>query len=358
MPVGRPSVRRALVLGGYGTFGTRVCEELATRGLEVTVAGRDAHKAAELAARLGPQHRSFVADATRPESTMLRAHHVVACCAGPFSTLGTHLVEACIEAGVPYVDLSDDRAQVAAVLALDGKLRARNLTAVPACSSLPAISGALALDLFAGRRQRPERARLSLFIGNKNNKGAAAVRSAVDSIGRRIVAPQGVLRGFRGGVVVELPPPFGRRRLYTFDSPDYDLLPPLLGVSALEVKVGFELGSAGRMFSLLSYLGSSWGGGAAALLGAFGRPLSGVGLSGGAVMAELFYADGDRRWAAIGSASDGQRAAALPCAITAARLAERRESDPVGALPAWQLFGARPLIDELVAAGFEWSSSS
>jgi hypothetical protein len=349
-----------MVFGGYGTFGTRVCQELAARGLEVSVVGRDAKKARALAQRLasaGAVARSFVADATQPDVSVLRAHHVVASCAGPFSSLGTTLVEACLEAGVPYVDLSDDRAQVAAVFALDAKLRARGVAAMPACSSLPAISGALALAVKAGRPDVPERGRFTLFIGNKNPKGTAAIRSAVEVIGRPISAPQGTLRGFSDGSDVMLPAPFGKRRAYLFESPDYDLLPPLLGISALEVRVGFELPFAGVGFALLSRLGSNWGGGAAGFLGAVGRPLSGVGHSGGVVLSELFWADGERRFAALSSATDGQQAAALPCAIAAARLAERRKSDPVGAVTPWQLFGVKPFLDELCARGFALTTS-
>jgi hypothetical protein len=344
-----------MVFGGYGTFGTRVCEELAARGIEVSIVGRDAARAHALAQRLaetGAVARSFVADATFPEVPMLRAHHVVACCAGPFSQLGTTLVEACIAAHVPYVDLSDDRAQVAAVFALDGKLRASRIQAMPACSSLPAISGALALSCAAFRRDPADRARLTLFIGNKNKKGDAAIRSAVGVICRSIAAPQGTLRGFHDASDVDLPPPFGRRRVYTFESPDYDLLPPLLGVRALEVCVGFELAGAGAGFALMSRLGSRWGDGVAGLVATVGRPLSGIGHSGGAIMAELFWEDGVRRFAALSSPVDGQRAAALPCAMAAARLAERRETDPVGAVTAWELFGTQPFLEELCAAGF------
>jgi NAD(P)-dependent dehydrogenase (short-subunit alcohol dehydrogenase family) len=352
MPVGRPSAVRALVFGGYGTFGARVCRELAARHIEVTVAGRDRARALRLARELGPQHRALEADAQKPEPKLLAAHHVVAGCAGPFSSLGTTLAEACLEARVPYVDLSDDRAQVAAVFALDARLRERRVAAVPGCSSLPTLSGVLALTVAAARREHPERARLTMFAGNHNPKGVAAVRSAVGVIGRPIAAPQGTLRGFGDGVVVELPAPFGRRRVYNFESPDYDLLPPLLGVGAIEVKVGFELGLAGRAFSLLGAFGSHWGDGAASFLRAIGRPLGGVGHSGGAILAELFWPDGERRWAALGSSTDGQQMAALPCALVAARLAEQRETDPVGALPAWQLFGVQPLLEELTAAGF------
>jgi short subunit dehydrogenase-like uncharacterized protein len=361
MPVGKPNAKRALVVGGYGTFGTRVCQELAARGLEVSVAGRDLLRAQRLARELpvmaGEGHRSFSIDALQPDVKLLAAHHVVASCAGPFSLLGTRLAEACVEANAPYVDLSDDRAQVAGVFALDGKFRAKGLAAMPACSSLPAISGSLALLVRQERDDAPARARLTLFIGNRNQKGAAAVRSAVGVIGRPIAAPQGTLVGFRDGVTVELPPPFGPRKVYTFESPDYDLLPPLLGVGALEVRVGFEMGMAGAGFSFLSRLGSNWGDGAANLLGAFGRPLSGVGHSGGAILAELFWPDGQRRSAALFSAVDGQRAAALPCAIAAARLAERRDSDPVGAVTPWEVFGVQPFLDELCAAGYTLATS-
>jgi short subunit dehydrogenase-like uncharacterized protein len=360
MSVGKPPSKRAMVFGGYGTFGTRVCEELAARGLEVSIVGRDSTRANRLASRLaatGAVVRSFVADATLPDVGMLRAHHVIANCAGPFSVLGTTLAEACVVAGVPYVDLSDDRAQVAAVCALDGQFRARGIAAMPACSSLPAISGALALLLRASRRDPPQRANLTLFIGNKNPKGTAAIRSAVGVIGRPIAAPQGTLRGFSNSGEVVLPPPFGRRRAYVFESPDYDVLPALLGVEALEARVGFELPLAGAGFALLSKLGSNWGGGAAALLAAVGRPLSGMGHSGGVVLAELYWPDGERRFAALSSVNDGQRAAALPCAIAAARLAERRESDPIGAVLPWDLFGVQPFLDELCSGGFTLTTS-
>jgi hypothetical protein len=266
-------------------------------------------------------------------------------------------VEACLTAGVPYVDLSDDRAQVAQVFALDGNLRARGICAMPACSSLPAISGALALLCAGARREPPARARLTLFIGNKNPKGGAAIRSAVGVIGRPIAAPQGTLRGFSDAVPVQLPAPFGRRAAYIFESPDYDLLPPLLGVEALEVRVGFGLALAGPGFALLSRMGANWGEGVAGFLGAVGRPLSGLGHSGGAVMAELFWRDGVRHFAALSSAHDGQRTAALPCALAAARLAERRDTDPIGAVTPWQLFGVRPFLDQLRAGGFALTTS-
>ncbi len=54
---------RAIVLGGYGVFGSLVCRELARRHVAVTVAGRDAARAEALAAELGQPHHALQVDA-------------------------------------------------------------------------------------------------------------------------------------------------------------------------------------------------------------------------------------------------------------------------------------------------------
>src|SRR5207245_5118818 len=127
----------------------------------------------------------------------------------------------------------------------------------------------------------PERARVTLFIGNRNPKGTAAIRSAVGAIGKPIAAPQGTLVGFRDREVVPLPEPFGRRAVYNFDSPDYDLFPGLLGVRAVSVKLGFELRSATRALALLAAVSSCWGRRTTGLLECVGRWSRGAGCSGG-----------------------------------------------------------------------------
>lgn len=45
-------MNRVLVVGGYGGIGTAICEQLATQGATIAVAGRSPDKAEELAARL------------------------------------------------------------------------------------------------------------------------------------------------------------------------------------------------------------------------------------------------------------------------------------------------------------------
>lgn len=345
-------MRSAVVFGGYGTFGGHVARELARLGVTVIVAGRDGAKAEAFARTLGPAHRGIAVDLTDLAScrAALTDGPVAVHCAGPFSTLGPGLLDASLDAGCDCVDISEDRGYTRLVRMHDDVFRDRGLTAVHGCSSLPGISGALALLVREMLPAPPVRARVTLFIGNNNPKGAAAVRSLVAGLGKPIRAPQGTLLGFRDGEVVPLPEPFGRRTVYNFNAPEYDLFPRRLGVREVVVKVGFELRLATAGLALLARLGSGYGPRTAALLEWFGGWFRRLGTSGGAVMTELFAADGSTRRAALVARRDGQRMAALPCALVAHGLC--RERGPRGVFAAYDLPGFA-LIERLQAEGFE-----
>jgi hypothetical protein len=345
-------VSSAIVFGGYGTFGSLVARDLARLGVTVVIVGRDAARAETFAHTLGPGHRGVAADVADRAScrSVIEGHAVAVICAGPFATLGPALVEACLDAGCHYADVADDRGYVAQVRSFAAAFRQRGLTAVYGCSSVPGISGALALAARAGTTAAPQRARVTLFVGNDNPKGSAAVASVVGGLGKPIATPQGAVRGFRDREVVPLPRPFGPRAVYNFDSPEYDLFPELLGVRAVSVKLGFELRSGTRALALLAAVSSHWGRRTTALLKWVGRWSRGVGCSGGAVMTELFWADGSVRRAALLARRDGQRMAALPCALAAHALCTG--SGTPGVTTAYELLGGT-LLERLTAEGFE-----
>ncbi|HEX9941086.1 MAG TPA: saccharopine dehydrogenase NADP-binding domain-containing protein [Thermoanaerobaculia bacterium] len=342
-----------VVFGGYGTFGAHVARALAGAGLPVRIAGRDAARATAFAAGLGSRHEGVAADADDPSSCAraLSGTRVAVNCAGPFSTMGMALPEACLAAGVHYVDLADARGWFARLRALDPLFRERDLAAAVGCSSLPGISGALAL-LAAERLPAVEQARITLFIGNRNPKGAAAVRAVVTQLGRPFPAPQGILRGFHGREVVDLPPPFGPHAVYDWDSPELDLFPDLLGARSVRVKVGFEARLANLSFARLARLGPRLGGLLLSAMTPLARRLSNSGHSGGFVKVEIFAPDGAASAATIGAASEGQRMAALPAAFVAQGLYEESITAR-GLMTTWEALGARSLLERLVAGGYE-----
>ena len=347
------------VFGGYGVFGTHVARALAAAGLPVRIAGRDAGQARRAAADLGMDCTGTAADLRDPASCAraLADARVAVCCAGPFSSLSPTLPEACLAAGVHYVDIADDRAWSARLRALGPRFHGRGLTAAWGCSSLPGISGALALlaaeRLPADLSPAVDRARVTLFIGNRNPKGDAAVLSAAAQLGRRFLAPQGALAGLRGRETVDLPAPFGPRTVLDFDSPELDLFPALLGARSVRVKVGFESRLATHAMAALSLLGPSLGTAATRAVAPIARLLSRSGHSGGAVKAELWSLDGAAASAALSGAEDGQRMAALPAAFVAQALWNRENTLPRGTVTAWEALTPRGLLDRLAAAGYE-----
>jgi hypothetical protein len=343
-----------VVFGGYGTFGLLVAQELANQGIALTIAGRSQRQAEEAARSLGPGHRGCAVDLKDAAScrAALLGQSVAVNCAGSLVDIGSPLLEACLDAGCHYTDIAVEREHVALVRRAGEKFRQRGLAAVYGCSSLPAVSGALALHLMRDRTERPRRARVTLFIGNDNPKGRGAIGSLVDVLGKPIRAPQGTLRGFGGREVVLLPQPWGRRAVFNFDSPEYDLSPDLLGVAEVTVKVGFELRLATYGFALLAWLGRRWGAGLAGWLERLARWAPRIGSSGGAVLTELFFADGSCGRAVLFARQQGQRMAALPCALASAAL-DRAQCTGCGAQTVYELFGAGPLLAELTGRRFE-----
>lgn len=342
-------MKRAIVFGGYGVFGGHVARGLSDRGIPVTIAGRDAAKAISAAHAL-KEGQGVAANATDVAScrAAIAGHAVAINCAGPFSTLGPALPDACLAAGVHYVDIADDRAWFAHLKARDAEFRARDLLCVPGASSLPAISLALATIARANCPAAPHVARVTLFVGNDNPKGEAAIRSATAIAGRPIQAPQGELRGFSLAEIIDLPAPFGRRAARNFESADYDLFPVLFGIREIRVKVGFESRPGNALFGALGRLPASATRRLAPALIALGRVIPRFGHSGGVVMTELF-GKGFRCAAALSCAEQGQQMAALPAVFAAQQIFEGATAR--GVLTASELLGGEPLLTRLLAAG-------
>ena len=114
----------------------------------------------------------------RAVSDAARGAFAFACAAGPFQQLDPAIVRAVVDAGAHWLDIADDADWFFGLLddrSLDALARERGVSVMPGLSSLPAISCALV------RRVLPaKRVTITLFIGNDNRKGAAAIASGSD----------------------------------------------------------------------------------------------------------------------------------------------------------------------------------
>lgn len=299
---------RVLIAGGAGVFGRLLARELLTHSAStLLIAGRDLDRAADACRSLGAGARAtpLRLDLREPKALGLAARgcFAVACAAGPFATLPRALPADAVAVGAHWLDIADDPDWVLPLLAdraLDHAAAAAGVAVLTGLSTVPALSGLLVRDALA-MLPDARRARITLFIGNRNAKGTAAIA-----------------RVLRGGLR-DLRPvsfPFGRYRAYRFRSPDAALLRAELGIEA-ETRVAFEWQAAGRALALGERLTRGLNPdqllrivGALALLAApFGR----FGTDRGCLQAELWDAGGAGARAAL--ISRGQRLAALPCAL-------------------------------------------
>lgn len=295
---------RILIAGGSGVFGSLLAHELlATTEAHLVLAGRDPRALLRAWAPLGDRAEARVLD-LRDTGAFAKAAHgcsIVICCAGPFDTLPRALPAIAAEAGAHWLDIADDRAWVLDLLGdaqADGAANAAGRAIIPGLSSVPLLAMVLLRRVTGARR-----AVVTLFIGNRNAKGAASIASALQT-------------GFRDPV--EVATPFGWRLAYRFDSPVEQLARDALGIEA-EFRVALGSGVAGRVVQAAS---SVLGGGpvpraAAHALSLLSRALPAVGESGGGVAVE---ASGTGPGAALALVGSEQRFAILPAAIAAALL--------------------------------------
>jgi len=297
--------KRVLIVGGTGIFGRLLAAELLeTTDADLALTSRRMRAAEKACDALGDRAMPMPLDLANPDEFADAAHdfHTVVCTAGPFRDLPPDLPLDALRAGAHWVDIADDSGWVLPLLAdasLDARARDAGLSVVPGLSTVPALSGALARwahELLPSASN----ARVTLYIGNRNSKGTAAIASALAA-------------GFRDPIRVDLP--VGRRRAYKFRSPDSALFRRELGITT-EFRVALEWGPAGRVIAgagrLWARLGDSARASLARALSATALPFGRFGEEGGCVQVEEWDDEGRRVTVSI---LGDQRMAILPCAF-------------------------------------------
>jgi len=122
---------RWMIYGSTGYTGQLIAQEAVQRGLEPMLSGRRAAAVEALAARLGRPYRVFAVDAPGLED-QVRGFELVLNCAGPFSATAVPLVEACIRAGVHYLDITGEIDVIEAAAARGSTARQAGVMLVPA----------------------------------------------------------------------------------------------------------------------------------------------------------------------------------------------------------------------------------
>lgn len=177
-----------LVLGGYGHFGARIVRALAASpGITVIAGGR--HPPAALPATAGSdlsRVRCLAIDATAPDlAERLRASGagLLIHTAGPFQGQGYAVAQACIDAGLDYIDLADGRQFVLDFpVQLDAPARQAGRSVISGASTLPALSTAV-VDVLVAQLDQMEEVDMVIAPAQASPLGMATVQAVLGYCG-------------------------------------------------------------------------------------------------------------------------------------------------------------------------------
>ncbi len=223
---------RALILGGYGNFGSYIARRLAPDpAIRLLIGGRSQRKAAAFAAGLGaanpPEAVAIDIEGSLDRVLAGARPDIVIHTVGPFQGQSYRVAEACIARGAHYLDLADARAFVAGIGALDARARGAGVAVVSGASSVPCLTAAI-VDRYRGAFARLEAVDYGISTAQQTNRGLATATAILSYIGRPFRTRRSRLWGTVHGwqdLHAETYPELGRRLFGNCDIPDLDLFP-------------------------------------------------------------------------------------------------------------------------------------
>ncbi|WP_428630851.1 DUF4166 domain-containing protein [Sphingopyxis sp.] len=230
---------KILILGGYGVFGGRLAELLSDLAdIELFICGRDLPRAtAFCAAYYGQPLVHPVALDRRAIAEGLDRFHpdLVVDASGPFQDYGDdryQVIEACIAAGVDYLDFADAADFVFGVDRFDAAAKAAGVFVLSGVSSFPALTAAVLRDMAKTMDIRTVEGGIapSPFAGI----GLNVMRAVVGYAGAPVKLRRGGKDGFGIGLAeslrftVAVPGRLPLRNIHfsLVDVPDLQVLPP------------------------------------------------------------------------------------------------------------------------------------
>ena len=97
-----------MIYGATGYTGSLIAREAVRRDLRPVLAGRNAENLATLASEIRLDYRVFTLDVPEIIDDRIRGIHTLLNCAGPFSHTAAPLAEACLRAGIHYLDITGE----------------------------------------------------------------------------------------------------------------------------------------------------------------------------------------------------------------------------------------------------------
>jgi saccharopine dehydrogenase-like NADP-dependent oxidoreductase len=236
--------QKVLILGGRGQIGSSVTADLlAYTSAHITITGRSRTVNLPLLECSDSRLQYLPLDLADYSHLVqaIASSELVVHCAGPFRQRDASVLKICIEQGVNYVDVSDDRVFTQAALAQGPEAQATGVTAVINTGVFPGISNSMVRQLVE-QLETPEEVHISYVVAGSGGAGVTVMRTTFLNIQHSFDAWLGgqwqQVKPYSGVEQVDFPAPFGITNVYWFDMPESFTLAQSFPVKTVTTKFG------------------------------------------------------------------------------------------------------------------------
>ncbi len=236
--------QQVLILGGQGRIGRSVAQDLvANTQAKITVTGRKLNSEATIKQQESPQVEFLALDLVDREGLKqaIASHDLVIHCAGPFLYRDTSVLKTCIEQGVNYLDVSDNRTFTRKALACRDAAAKAGVTAIINTGIFPGISNSMVRH-DVEQLDEAERIHLSYVVAGSGGAGVTVMRTTFLGLQQPFEAwidnRWQLVKPYSDRETLRFPEPYGKAGVYWFDMPEAFTLVDSFPVKTVITKFG------------------------------------------------------------------------------------------------------------------------
>lgn len=235
---------RVLIIGGCGRIGSSIAHDLITHtDAKITITGRSAEAGAAALAQLGSQVQFLRLDLAQSEVVRqaIAQADLVIHSAGPFHYRDANVLQTCIEQGVNYTDVSDERGFTQRALALSDSAKAAGVTAIINTGVFPGISNSM-VRKGVETLDQADSIQLSYIVAGSGGAGVTVMRTTFLGLQRPFEAwldgQWQTIKPYTAREALDFPQPYGRAHVYWYDMPESLTLQQTFPVNNVITKFG------------------------------------------------------------------------------------------------------------------------
>ncbi|MEB3211429.1 MAG: saccharopine dehydrogenase NADP-binding domain-containing protein [Leptolyngbyaceae bacterium] len=237
-------MNRVLIIGGCGRIGSSIAKDVVNHtSAEVTITGRNPQLGMAALEELGETVQFQVLDLSHKEQVReaIAKANLVIHSAGPFHHRQAEVLQTCIDLGVNYADVSDERQFTQRALALHPAAEAAGVTAVINTGVFPGISNSMAKQ---GVEQmvHADSIQLSYIVAGSGGAGVTVMRTTFIGLQHPFQAwidgQWQEVKPYTQREALEFPVPYGRAHVYWYDMPEAVTLQQSFPVKTVVTKFG------------------------------------------------------------------------------------------------------------------------